>query len=275
MNISLPEKLRSNRGASVSIALLLFLICSVVGALVITAASAAAGRTAKLASSDQRYYSVASAMELLTEELSETPVVLVRSKTVVTTDTTVYTLSSSTDSNGLVNQSSSSSSSSSETTSYSTSIGSTVISSQNSSIDYDSMSLLSSSAARLLFADNNCNNEAAMSYSFADGFSGYSKSINLAHSSSATGVTADDLEVSGTIELQSSGDMVITLQNVPGSDKFSLTATLTPTVTESVRNTQEEDPSVTQTGSGYTETNVTTAMTEKISIISWTVSNIR
>lgn len=50
-------------------ALMLFLVCSVVGAAVLTAASTAAGRISKIRETDQRYYSVASAVQLLIDEM--------------------------------------------------------------------------------------------------------------------------------------------------------------------------------------------------------------
>ena len=58
-------KLRSERGASISYALLLFLVCAVVGSVVLVAATSASGRLSGLAETDQRYYSVTSAAELI------------------------------------------------------------------------------------------------------------------------------------------------------------------------------------------------------------------
>lgn len=46
-------------------ALLLFLVCAVIGAVVLTAATASAGRFSDLAESDRRYYSVTSAVKLM------------------------------------------------------------------------------------------------------------------------------------------------------------------------------------------------------------------
>lgn len=82
-------KIRSDKGASLSIALLLFLVCTVVGAVVLTAGTAAAGRLADMPEADQRYYSVASAVQLLAKELDKKDVTIVRTKT--TTTTTKYT----------------------------------------------------------------------------------------------------------------------------------------------------------------------------------------
>lgn len=65
----IQKKLGSSRGASITMALLLFLACAVIGAVVLNAGTASAGRLSGMAKTDQRYYSVASAAELLAKEL--------------------------------------------------------------------------------------------------------------------------------------------------------------------------------------------------------------
>ena len=64
------KKLSSSRGASITMALLLFLACAVIGAVVLNAGTASAGRLSDMAKTDRRYYSVASAAELLAKELN-------------------------------------------------------------------------------------------------------------------------------------------------------------------------------------------------------------
>lgn len=54
-------KLRSKTGASITFALLLFLVCAALSAVVLVAATTASGRMSNLAQTDQRYYSVTSA----------------------------------------------------------------------------------------------------------------------------------------------------------------------------------------------------------------------
>lgn len=73
-------KVNSQRGASLSFALMLFLVCAVVGAIVLSAGMAAAGRVAKLAEADQRYYSVMSAAKLFQSEFGEKKVTVDRIK---------------------------------------------------------------------------------------------------------------------------------------------------------------------------------------------------
>lgn len=59
------DKLRSRTGASISFALLLFLVCAVLCSVILTAATAASGRMSNMAETDQRYYAVTSAAELM------------------------------------------------------------------------------------------------------------------------------------------------------------------------------------------------------------------
>lgn len=74
------KKIKSNKGASLSIALLFFLICAVISSVVLTAGTAAAGRLSKRAELDQQYYLVNSAAELIIEELEGKTVLVDKSK---------------------------------------------------------------------------------------------------------------------------------------------------------------------------------------------------
>ncbi len=89
----IKKKLQSERGASITFALLLFLVCAVVGSAVLTAGSAAAGRMSKIAENDQRYYSVNSAARLLID-LVEADEVRVTRETGASGDTFTYELKS-------------------------------------------------------------------------------------------------------------------------------------------------------------------------------------
>lgn len=61
-------------------AILLFMICAVLGGIILASATAASGRLKNLVESDKRYYSVTSAAQLLAKELSGTKVVIERSR---------------------------------------------------------------------------------------------------------------------------------------------------------------------------------------------------
>ena len=74
------RKLGSQAGASITFALLLFLVCAVISSVVIVAATAAGGRLSKLAEMDQRYYAVTSAAELLKHEIDGKTMIVTQSK---------------------------------------------------------------------------------------------------------------------------------------------------------------------------------------------------
>lgn len=65
----LRSKLRSKRGASITFALLIFLVCAVVSSVVIVAATTAGGRMSGAKETDQRYYAVTAAADALRETL--------------------------------------------------------------------------------------------------------------------------------------------------------------------------------------------------------------
>ena len=59
------RKLRSDKGASLTFALLIFMVCAVVSSAVIVAATTAAGRMGTMDEMDERYYAVTDACEVL------------------------------------------------------------------------------------------------------------------------------------------------------------------------------------------------------------------
>ena len=78
--IAMKNKIKSQRGASITFALLLFLVCAMVSSVVIVAATTAGGRMSNLPDIDQRYYAVSSAAELLGKTLNEQVVTVVKSR---------------------------------------------------------------------------------------------------------------------------------------------------------------------------------------------------
>ena len=68
-NCNISKKLRSQEGASLPLALLLFLICAMAAAIVLAASTTAAGQATNMQESNQAYYSVASATNLLRDQL--------------------------------------------------------------------------------------------------------------------------------------------------------------------------------------------------------------
>ena len=76
-------KLNTDRGASIAMALLLFLVCAAIGASLVTAGSAASGRLSAMQEMDQRYYSVTSAAELVRDVICKEPVEFYQKKITV------------------------------------------------------------------------------------------------------------------------------------------------------------------------------------------------
>ena len=66
---NIATKMRNQRGASMPLALLLFLVCAMATAVVLAAGTATAGRASQLVESDQLYYSATSAANVFRDEL--------------------------------------------------------------------------------------------------------------------------------------------------------------------------------------------------------------
>ena len=94
LNNRIGRKLRSEKGASITFALLIFLVCAVVSSVVVVAATSAAGRMSRMAETDQRYYSVTSAAELIEDMFRDKTVTVVREEVSETEHT--YSASSGT-----------------------------------------------------------------------------------------------------------------------------------------------------------------------------------
>ena len=77
---AIRKKMQSQRGASITFALLLFLVCAVLSAVIVVASTTSAGRMSKLPETDQRYFAVTSAAELLKDMLKE-PVTFIEKTT--------------------------------------------------------------------------------------------------------------------------------------------------------------------------------------------------
>ena len=71
MGKTVLQKLRSRKGASLTFALLAFLVCAVISAVLLASASASAGRGAEIAQMDQRYYAVTSAAQLISDAIQD------------------------------------------------------------------------------------------------------------------------------------------------------------------------------------------------------------
>lgn len=93
MGNNILKKLESSKGASLTFALLAFLVCAVISAVLLASASASAGRLSNLAESDQRYYAVTSAAQLFCDELDGQEFTIERVKKDTRTKVTRYSTS--------------------------------------------------------------------------------------------------------------------------------------------------------------------------------------
>jgi len=73
---AMKNKIKSQKGASITFALLLFLVCAVISSVVIVAATAAAGRMSEQAEMDERYYAVTAVARQLKKEIDGKEVTL-------------------------------------------------------------------------------------------------------------------------------------------------------------------------------------------------------
>ena len=292
----IARKLRSGRGASLLAALLLFLVCSVIGIVVLTAATAAAGRASKLAENDQRYFSVSSAAELLAQELSGKTVTINREKVTERTQTTnVYfetgkepepwpTKWKVTYSTEIKGGGSQPDDKSSETEGE----GPQAIPAESgSAISLEGRSFLTELAIRLLFGSGLCNNDAAFERSFADsGFEGYAAEGSLEMKMNSAGLTElpTELQIEGKYWLRNDGMLFIELSNAePGSgDSFTLVLTLRPEFSNTYKEkSHTEPPAITySTGTsgenvtGYTEEETILSTETKTASVTWNVVGI-
>ncbi|MDD4377350.1 MAG: hypothetical protein PHH48_04290 [Eubacteriales bacterium] len=65
----LKKRIQSKDGATIVLALLFFIMCAVVGSVVLTAGSASAGRISGISEKEQAYYTVSSAARLIRDEI--------------------------------------------------------------------------------------------------------------------------------------------------------------------------------------------------------------
>ncbi len=284
------RKLRSGRGASLLAALLLFLVCSVIGIVVLTAATAAAGRASKLAENDQRYFSVSSAAELLAQELSGKTVTINREKVTERTQTTnVYfetgkepepwptkwkvTYSTEIKGGGSQPEDKSSETEGEEPQAIPAESG--------SDISLEGRSFLTELAIRLLFGSGRCNNDAAFERSFADsGFEGYAAEGSLKMNPD----NQTELQIEGKYWLRNDGMLFIELSNAePGSgDSFTLVLTLRPEFSNTYKEKSHTDPptitySTDASGenvTGYKKEEITQNTETKTASVTWNVVGI-
>ena len=85
---AVQRKLHDRSGATLTVALLFFIMCAAVGSVILAAATTSTGRLAELQASDQNYYAVVSAAKLIRDEIDGQTIGVKQTETKTTTVTT-------------------------------------------------------------------------------------------------------------------------------------------------------------------------------------------
>ena len=238
MKNRIVNKVRSRTGASISFALLLFLVCAVLCSVILTAATTASGRMSNLAETDQRYYAVTSAAELMKGLINGQTVKIEKITTGIRTET--YN-------NGLV-----STSMDYDNVHYTLKINSTEVTEPNPSF------------ASIVV-------DAAYKYFKGGG----SRNLTLASSDalkSALGFSgdADSLKVIIDETVDSNGNISFTLER----DGYKMEIVFSASVTGPT--TTEVEGAITTTTTSATESTITTEMTKtETTTLTWTLTGIK
>lgn len=285
MKRNINSVLRSRTGASITFALLLFLVCSVVGALVITAGTAAAGRMSNLAEMDQRYYSVSSAAKFLAAELDGGSVKITQTKEVKELSETPYTVSVVNVGGAARTVVTAGTTSTDASAEFHTKVNEDLDIPLKIEHHYDpdsnsgvylparnTMSFLTSCALYLLF-DGDCNYDEAMQSSMKNGHaqSGYFVLEHVNYNA----VDADALKIQGAYSVKEDGTLILTLQNFNG-EPYAMRVTLQAKINESQNETTKDSAPerIYDASGGYTETITRTTLVTKVSEITWKLSSV-
>ena len=289
------KKLKSKDGVSLSAALLVFLVCTVLGGAVLAAASASAGRVSRLAATDRRYYNVTSAAELLAEKLGETTVDVTHYEKKELTSARVYSVTVTTNDNGseTTNSTLVQTLDSSQTT-FRTKIGEgdeleriivKAVDGTETATPPDAPfpiteaeSILSAETVYLLFGGGTCNTPEAMD-----------RPASRPHQENAILSTLSlgtEMTVNVSFKLRSDGVLVIELDDkVDGSgDYYKLKLMLTPVVDDReqsvpgdpVTTTEKSDETTSNGTTSYKLTNTVKTTTERTRTtkVKWVVTGV-
>ena len=260
---AIKKKLGSQRGASITFALLIFLVCAVVGSVVLTAATAASGRMSRLAEMDQRYYSVTSAADLLAKELSNKKISIVRTQEYTDSVSTTYTLSVDENGEEIINAGT-------PVSSRTDPEYSTKINEQEVVGTWTASSFLTKQAVRLMYGDKNFNTEAAFDFSLKNG-NADEGTFTLSHENN------EALGINGNYKLKKDGTLMLILKDTIGEDHYTITVSLKPHIREWPDSETDKLPieiKNNESDSGYTEIAQEKTVLYKYSEIYWTLSSI-
>lgn len=259
------KKLTSRAGASLGISLLLFLVCAVLGSVILTAGTTTLGRVYSVSDSDQRYYSVTSAAELLSKELTGKQVTITRTKVSEEGKPDEYTMKVQTavPTDAIVDEKK------------------VVIMVQKDAIpiseppttrgvDTSTMSFLTARTVELMFGKNTFTAADAMDFSFAESVYVPEAAVEfiVSHKDKQTGTPLEKLKADGTYLMKQDGTLIITVSSKDDAEKtdYTLTLTLTPIF--------DEQTSVSRSTEYDSGAPVTKTTTTKTSTVEWEVGGI-
>ena len=267
----IKNRLRSRRGASITFALLLFLVCAVLSSVILVAATTAAGRIAGMVEADQRYYAVTSASELLKE--------LINGKTVTVATVTKSSTAENTYLDGGIHGTASSD--------FDNDPGYPIVYVVNGSADgmsaeelYSASLSASTSPIRVTKMEDNTKLSTILEDAAYQYCSGKTKSLSFPlpfsrFKLSSTTEENDPLAVSINELIQADGSLVLTLSNL-SKDSFQQQLVFSCTVSDSSASTTSDEvtqTTVTSTNQIQTKvkTNTTTVTTKKMT---WTLTGV-
>lgn len=257
------NKLRAKRGASITMALLLFLVCSVIGSVVLAAGTASAGRMSQLSAMDKRYYSVASAAGVFRDLLNGQSYTVSRTETVTVTKTDTVTLDVAGNTVGTARSQTSGTPTYTNVFSYTADDGGTYSFRQGSSF-------LADAALYYVFGDSE-DYETAEAWECSPGST---RTWQLSVDAADTGALSVDV----TAELRTDGTLLLEFSNAEGRETYRMTMKLnaevydtssapTPKVT-----TEQSTTTAAASGGGHTVTTTTVTRTArtKTTTLTWT-----
>ncbi len=229
MRNKLLKKLHSERGASITFALLLFLVCAAVGSVVLASATATAGRVSENYAFDQRYYAVMSAAELLRDSLNGKTRTVKIEQTATRADTVTTFFNSGNDPVGAP-----STAPGDTITAYPDGI---VLSGEGGAAVSSDANLLDR-ALRALVGNSTGADKAAAVFSAGRLTADGSQRTLILTVTPEGGSALTGLEVTITETLLTDGSLVYRIENSSGTDKYRLELTLTADVHRSTSSSE-------------------------------------
>lgn len=266
MQVRAIKKLESERGASLMVALLLFLVCTIVASIVLVAGTASAGRLSQLREADQRYYSVTSAAELIRDKFPQTAVI-----TRTHSYTQLVTTEFSADPDSPLSNEGEPGSPSVKDSTYSEATVEAFNKSNQKVVD------TSSTMGKSWV-------ESIVSWYNSDKKGNWDKALfEAADSGGLTLITPltlnvkdnESLDVKVEPTLRSDGSIILKLYNASGDDKYYLTMVLSAEVQEDEEQKETNvQTSITASDAKISETVTSDIEDKKISTIVWTVTDV-